>query len=84
MIFQIFREHGLDTNLEKVGAIVTDFASNFVKAFKQNTKLAIEPHIEESESDADTDIQDGELDDTETTDLHKIFGLDVLVYCHHQ
>jgi len=74
----------LDTNLEKVRAIVTDNASNFVKVFKQNAKLAIESDIEEGESDADTDIQNGEPNNIETTDLHKIFGLDVLVHCRHQ
>ena len=73
MIFSIFREYGLDTNLEKVRAIVTDNASNFVKAFKQNAKLTIEPQIEEGDSDTDIDFQEGEPDNIETTDLHEIF-----------
>ena len=73
MIFSIFREYGLDTNLEIVRAIVTDNTSNFLKAFKQNSELTIEPHIKEGDSDTDIDAQERELDNIETFDLHKIF-----------
>lgn len=77
LLFAIFREYGLDKNLSKIRAIVTDNASNFVKAFKELGKSKEQESSSEfatSESDTpDEESMDSESEELDVVDVGKIF-----------